>query len=97
MIECLLFSPLQTAPEHYHNQTTTTMQRYIVQFNKNFQPEAVLAITANNDTAHTVAEALSYSRNGNAIYGLFKIRIMSRQELLDTNSGQFILDLFFRD
>lgn len=74
-----------------------TSQRFIVQLNTKFEPEAILAIAASNSAAHTIAEALSYSRNGNAVYGLFKIRLMARQEILATPTGKAVLNIFLHE
>ena len=57
------------------------MKRFIVQLNASFEAERVLAIAPTPEAAHTIAEALSYALHKNAVYGLFKIRILSRDEL----------------
>lgn len=57
------------------------MKRFIVQLNANFEAQAVLAIAQDPTMAHQLAESISYATNRNACYGLFKIRILTRDEL----------------
>lgn len=48
----------------------------------------ILAICEDSELAHSMAEVLSYKRNGNAIYGLFKIGIQDLDSLLSSDDGR---------
>lgn len=54
----------------------------------NFKTNEVLAIAQTQEMAHLLAETLSYLSNGNAIYGLFGIRLVDHCELCSTEQGR---------
>lgn len=49
---------------------------------------SILAICEDGGMAHSMAEVISYKRNGNAIYGLFKLQTISLDDLLSNESGR---------
>lgn len=63
------------------------MKKFIVQLNASFEAESILAIAPDANSAHEIAECISYTKNRNAIYGLFKIKILSRDELNKIPNG----------
>jgi hypothetical protein len=54
----------------------------------NTKSNQVIAIASTTDTAHSIAECVSYIDNGNAIYGLYGIRIVNHAELCSTEEGR---------
>lgn len=54
----------------------------------NHKTNEVLSIAQTQELAHTLAETLSYIANGNALYGLFGIRLVDLSELRSTEDGR---------
>jgi hypothetical protein len=54
----------------------------------NTKTNEVLALAATNELAHSMAETISYITNGNAIYGLYGIRLVVHSELCSTEEGR---------
>ena len=52
-----------------------------------------IAICETQDAAHAVAECLSYMKNGNAIYGLFQMGLVTYQEALAKGGAAALNDL----
>ena len=53
-----------------------------------YSSNAILAICESADLAHSMAEVISYKRNGNAIYGLFKLGTLDLDSLLSSDMGR---------
>jgi hypothetical protein len=53
-----------------------------------YETNKIIAIAQDADMAHSFAEVLSYKRNGNAVYGLFKMGIRDFDEMLSTEDGR---------
>ena len=54
----------------------------------NHKTKQVIAVASTSDTAHTLAETVSYIDNRNSIYGLYGIIIVSFAELCSTEDGR---------
>jgi hypothetical protein len=54
----------------------------------NHRTNQIIAVASTSDTAHTIAETISYVDNKNAIYGLYGISIVSHSELCSTEEGR---------
>ena len=60
----------------------------------NNRTNQVVAVASTSDTAHTLAETISYINNGNAIYGLFGISIISHAEICSSEDGRTAWEFF---
>lgn len=56
--------------------------------------QCILAICETQELAHSTAELVSYLRHGNAIYGLFQIKLLSRSELFEERGSVTLLENF---
>jgi hypothetical protein len=54
----------------------------------NTRTKQVIAVASTSDTAHSLAETVSYIDNRNAIYGLYGIMIYNHAELCSTEEGR---------
>jgi hypothetical protein len=69
-----------------------TNKRIIVRY----KTKEVIGVASTQDTAHTLAETISYIDNGNSTYGLFGIQLIDHTELCNTEEGRLAWNSFIR-